>query len=168
MYEADLGFMSFESMLYYDDSVTGQILSLACRTMHVNLENLLEDLGVHVICSPVLEPIRRLLRFGGADFLEFLYSLDFLPDRARLAISDLILPELHVVERRGGEYQIHCRSEFSGYGYILVGAIRAMADDYGVLAIITLDTADKGATVVAAEVLDEKHAAGRRFVLSQQ
>ena len=168
MQEADLGFMSFESMLYYDESVTGQLLKHACNTLHVNLRALLEDLGMHVVCSPEIEPVRRLLRFGGADFVEFLYSLDFLTDRVRLAVPDLTLPELHVVERIAGEYQIHCRSEFAGYGSFLLGAIRAMADDYGALAFITLDTADEGATVVTVEIHDEKFTEGRRFVLSQQ
>ncbi len=57
---------------------------------------LLEDLGTYLVSHPNVQGLRRLLRFGGAGFIDFLHSLDELHDRARLAVPDLDLPQLEL------------------------------------------------------------------------
>ena len=54
-----------------------------------------------------------------------------------------------------------------GIGHIVVGLLRAMADDYGMLALIDFDqTLPSGEEVVAVHLLDYRHSNGRIFDLS--
>ena len=82
---------------------------------------LLEDIGTYFAFHPNVEALRRLLRFGGADFSEFLNSLDDLPDRARLAVDDLELPELFLVQLTEGHFRLVCRAKLPGWGHVMVG-----------------------------------------------
>jgi hypothetical protein len=96
---------------------------------------LLEDIGTYLVTDPALEPLRRLLRFGGGTFAEFLVSLEELPDRARLAMPELEMPEITLSCRGRGPLHHRCALAGAGIGPLLLGALRAMADDYGALAI---------------------------------
>ncbi|MBV1867393.1 MAG: heme NO-binding domain-containing protein, partial [Marinosulfonomonas sp.] len=71
---AGLGFENFESLTSYDDELTGTVLSVAAGHLSKTPESFLEDLGTYLVSHPNLEAIRRLLRFGGDSFLEFLQS----------------------------------------------------------------------------------------------
>ena len=55
------------------------------------------------------------------------------PRRASLAVPELVLPELTVCEAPDGRVRIGCRSGNSGFGHVLVGILRTLADDYGAL-----------------------------------
>ncbi|MDH5453611.1 MAG: heme NO-binding domain-containing protein, partial [Paracoccaceae bacterium] len=79
--EAGLGVQGFEALFSYDDGLTDALLNIASVRLAKPREALLEDLGNYLVG---LELLRRLLRFGGADYPEFLQSLDELPDRVRL------------------------------------------------------------------------------------
>ncbi len=74
-----------------------------------------------------------MLRFGGVTFVDFLHSLEDLPDRGRLALPDLDLPELHITDHGPDFFTLKCRAELTGAGHVMVGLLRAMADDYGAL-----------------------------------
>ena len=168
MQQADLGYSSFESMLIYEEDVTRRILELAAVTLKKSRDDLLEDLGTYLASHDNVEALRRLLRFGGVDFVEFLYSLNDLPDRARLAVPDLFLPELQVDDDGSGEFHLRCGGHYPGFGHVMVGVIRAMADDYGALAFTDFVGVDGDAEVVSILLLDESHWAGRSFELAQK
>jgi len=135
-------------------------------TLDKPVEAVLEDLGTFLVSNPHLEPLRRLLRFGGVNFLEFLYSLDDLRDRARLAVPDLDLPQLEVAEAGGGVFDIGIRWTSEGFGHVLVGILRAMADDYGDLVFLEHRGTEEGAELVRVTLLETDFAEGRAFDLS--
>ena len=91
----------------------------------------LENIGTYLASHPNVEALRRLLRFEGAHFVEFLYSLDGLHDRARLAVDDLELPTLTLVRHTDTHHSLLCHADFSGWGHLLIGILRVMSDDYG-------------------------------------
>ena len=125
---ADIGFSDFESMLIYDNDLTNQILDTASAVLNRPRFELMEDLGTYLVSHPNTESLRRLLRFGGDTFIEFLHSLDELPDRARLAVSDFDLPELDLRDQTATQYSLTCRSPIVGTGHVFIGILRAMAD----------------------------------------
>jgi len=92
--QANLPFDSFETMLSYDHSLTHDVFEAACAVLHRDPNSLLEDMGTYLVTQDTLEPLRRLLRFGGATFHDFLYSLDELADRGKLAMPDIEMPRL--------------------------------------------------------------------------
>lgn len=57
------------------------------------LPEMFEDLGGWMTR---IEPVRRLLRFSGRDFKDFLLRLEELPGRAHLVLPDLEVPRLQV------------------------------------------------------------------------
>lgn len=163
-----LGPDGFEAMQVYDDELTFAVLASAVSILRRPHECLLEDLGTFLISNERLEPLRRLLRFGGVSFTDFLYSLDDLQGRSKLAVPDLDLPELWVDESGAGQFTLTCQNCPPGFGHVMVGILRALADDYGALAV--LDHLGNGGgmsdEVITIEVHDPAFHAGRRFDLA--
>ena len=164
---AGLGFDRFEPMLHYEAPLTEDMIAAAVTVLRRPRESILEDVGTYLVSHSNLERLRRLLRFGGVDFTEFLHSLEDLPARGRLALPELDLPRLTLIDRGHGAFALQCQMKIVGIGHIVVGLLRAMADDYGVLVLIDFDqTLPNGAEVVAIHLLDHRHSNGRKFDLS--
>ena len=163
--QAELGFVEFEAMLGYDAALTERVLERVARELLLPREAVLEDIGTYLVSHQKTEAVRRLLRFGGVDFVEFLNSLEDLPDRARLAVADLNLPELELNERVSGQFSLTVLSQTSGFGAVLLGVLRAMADDYGALVILEYCSDAAGAERIEIQLIEEAFAAGRGFEL---
>lgn len=158
----------FEAMLTYDDPVSYAVLDAAALRLSRSPESILEDLGTYLVSHPNTEPLRRLLRFGGVTFVEFLHSLDDLQGRGRMAVPDLDLPALELVENTPDRFTLHCRSANPGLGHVIVGVLRAMADDYGALAMLDHQGTRDGVDLIAIDLLDQSFAEGRRFELARE
>ncbi|MFD0858697.1 heme NO-binding domain-containing protein [Roseovarius aquimarinus] len=162
---AGLEITEFEPLLGYDEAITHRLLDALALRLGRPSADILEDLGTYLVSHPKLEALRRLLRFGGPTFPEFLNSLDDLPARARLAVSDLVLPDLEVFERGGDVFTIECHSGAPGFGHVIVGLLRALADDYGALALLEHKGMERGREIVEVRLLSARHASGRQFDL---
>lgn len=157
--EAGIDAEGFETLMVYEDAVTARMVAAAARQLERPAEAILEDVGAYLASR---EPLRRLLRFGGGDYGEFLQSLDELPERAHLAVPDLSLPPLRLRPSGVWRFMLSCGTD-PILTPVIAGVLRAMADDYGVLAVIEV-AAEEG---VAIELLDMRHAQGRAFALAQ-
>lgn len=163
--QVDPNIDGFEAMLPYEDAITDGVLDALADELSLPRDTLLEDLGAYLVAHPNSEALRRLLRFGGETFEEFLYSLEDLQERARLAVSDLELPTIEVSVHGPGEYRVLCRARYAGFGPVMSGMLRALADDYGALVLIEHLGSDEGAEEIAVALLDSSHAEGRQFDL---
>jgi len=166
--QAGLGFDSFEAMLPYDYALTDAVLNAAADRLSEPREMLLEDLGTYLVSHDHTQAIRRLLRFGGATFVEFLYSLDELPDRARMALPDLVLPSLELEVHDSARYALRVTHDAPGFGHVMVGILRALADDYGALVLLDHNGRADGTETVSIELAAAAFAEGRRFDLRAQ
>jgi hypothetical protein len=164
--EVQPGLVGFEAMLQYDDALTGAVLEALSRRTGVPVPMLLEDLGTYLVRHRSTETVRRLLRFGGATFVEFLHSLDDLADRVALALPDLRLPPLSLRDLGPGSFLLTAAPGWPGYGHVLAGLLRAMADDYGALAVVTLTEDGPAGARLSIRVADAAYAEGRRFDLA--
>ncbi len=162
---AGLGFVSFEAMLHYDDGQSRRVLDIICADLGRQRDEFLEDLGTFLVTHPQVAPIRRLLRFGGETYVDFLYSLDDLPGRVRLAVPDLHLPALELWDCGDCRYMLLCNPGLDGYGSVLTGLLRAMADDYGALATLEHDRLDQGQEIIRIALIESSFARGRDFAL---
>ena len=162
---ADLGFSDFEAMLIYEDDLTFAVLDALCKDLDRTRADLLEDVGTFLVSNPEVEALRRLLRFGGVTYVEFLHSLDDLPDRARLAVSDLQLPALELREHGAHQFTLTCAPGLPGFGSVMLGVLRALADDYGALAFLEHSQQGAGREVISIALLETEFAAGRSFDL---
>lgn len=160
----DIGTEGFEAMLHYDDNSAERMLAAAATELGRSRETILEDIGTWLVSSATGQPLRRLLRFGGVDFTDFLHSLEDLPGRARLALPDLNLPVLELRELRPGHYLLSCRG-LPGFGHVLVGILGALADDYGALVVLEHSAAPGGESIDVRLVISD-HTQGRRFALA--
>jgi len=163
---AGLGFDSFEPMLTYPAAQTEAVLQAAVVVLDRPRDALLEDLGTYLVADRNLEALRRLLRFGGVTFRDFLHSLDDMRGRGQLALPDLDLPELKLTECSPDNFTLLCRFQVQGAGHVLMGLLRSMADDYGALVLLDyLGSSPKG-EIVSIQLLEASFAEGRRFDLS--
>ncbi len=158
----------FEAMLTYDDAVTDRLIDAASRALTRPREALLEDLGNYLVS---LEPIRRLLRFSGVDYADFLLSLDELPERARLAVDNIGLPDLWLTAEGQGQFSLQVGPGHPGFVPVFAGILRAMADDYGAFAIVDIgappDDPAAAPDLIRIELLESRFAQGRDFDLAR-
>ncbi|WP_372885642.1 heme NO-binding domain-containing protein [Shimia sp.] len=162
---ADLGFSDFEAMLHYDDALTEAVLAAVSRSLGVPRETVLEDIGTYLVSHPNVEALRRLLRFGGVSFVAFLHSLDELPDRARLAVDDLRLPRMELCDHGDNRYALICRGDHAGFGHVMMGVLRTLADDYGALVFLEHKGGAGGSETIEITLVEAAFAEGRRFEL---
>ncbi|MCJ7871891.1 heme NO-binding domain-containing protein [Marinovum sp. 2_MG-2023] len=163
--QLDLDFSDFEPMLHYDSALTHRMVDEMAAALGKEREAVLEDVGTYLISNPEVEAPRRLLRFGGVTFLDFLHSLDDLPDRARLAVEDLELPLLELRDHGANQFSLLCSGDLMGFGHVLVGVLRAMADDYGALVFLEHTGVFHGAEVIEITLIEAAFAEGRSFEL---
>ena len=159
----------FETVETYDADMMSDLISEAADALDTDASALLEDMGTWICTYPTLEPVRRLFRFSGSTFEEMLFGLDEVHERARMALPDLELPIYSLVEMGAGQYRVASTWSTPGAGSVLIGVLRAMADDYGVLAFLEFETGaevnGQWAEIVSVATLDESFAAGREFLL---
>lgn len=157
---------SFDALLDNDPNVTAQVIAAIAVALGKTKEEVLEDIGTFLVASPKMRPVRRLLRFGGADFVEFLFSLNDLPARARLALPELDVPQLTLREHRGDRFRLRVVSPPETpqrYGHVMLGLLRAMADDYGALVFLE-HHGDAGAEeLIEVTLLESRFATARDF-----
>ncbi|WP_299945085.1 heme NO-binding domain-containing protein [uncultured Ruegeria sp.] len=162
---AELDFNEFEAMLIYDAEISNRLLDVLCTELKRRKPEFLEDLGTYLVSHPNMEDLRRLLRFGGVTYVEFLHSLDDLSDQVRLAVSDLTLPNLELREQSPAEYLLYCFPGLPGYSSVMTGILRAMADDYGALVILSNEGRQNEADIISITLVESAFAEGRQFEL---
>ncbi len=153
---------TFEPMLRYDQALVDRMAGVAAATLGRPVEAIWEDVGTYLVTNPDREGVRRLLRFGGVSFADFLHSLEELPGRARMVLPDLDLPDVTLDEVGPDRFMLRCRSHQRCMQRVLTGMLTAMADDYGALCLIEV-VADDCVTIT---VLDSRHAKARAFQLA--
>ncbi|SEO23188.1 Haem-NO-binding [Pseudorhodobacter antarcticus] len=163
---ARLGFDSFETMLTYDDAATEAVIAAAVQVLRRPRETILEDLGTFLVSDPNLDALRRLLRFGGVTFTDFLLTLEETRGRGQLALADIDLPQLDLYEISPRLYTLQCRFPIEGSGHVIVGLLRAMADDYGALVLLDHDGRSLEGEMIVIQLLEVAYAQGRSFDLS--
>ena len=163
---AGVGPEGFEPMLDYDDHVTHDLLLAAARHLAKAPEALLEDLGTYLVSHDSQRSVRRLLRFSGATFSDFLHALDDRPRRGKLSMPYLDLPELELREDPPGCFRLFVLARQPAWGYVMLGLLRAMADDFGALVVIDIAPSTSSVTVIEISLHDGAFAAGRSFSLA--
>jgi hypothetical protein len=163
---AELASAPVEPFLPMPADAPDRLLRAARAELQRPAAALLEDMGTHLVTHPACERVRRLLRFGGADYADFLHSLQDLPARAALALPDLVLPAITVDEAQAGRFAITVAPGLPGFGPVAAGMMRAMADDYGALVLLRLRAGRGGACRIGVELADTGHAAPRGFALA--
>jgi hypothetical protein len=159
----------FEPMLPYDQATLDSVVSACSDELGRSPDVILEDVGTFLVAHPGNTALRRLLHFGGANYEEFLYSLEELPDRGRLALPGLDLPQVALSNLGVGKFRLSFSGGFPSLFPVIVGVLRAMADDYG--ALVLIDTEREAALesefVLSVNLLSEAHGAGHQFELSE-
>jgi hypothetical protein len=164
--DARLGAEGFEPLLSYPPETTDEVLAAAARVLGQTREEILEHLGVYLVSHPNLESLRRLLRFGGVDFRRFLQSLEDVRARGRMVVPDVDLPELRLSSDGPDMWTLTCRAPMPGIGHVVAGLLRAMADDYGTLAVIDHVGGKNGEEYIAILLSEARFAEARAFTLA--
>lgn len=156
----------FEPLLHYERADLRDFLARISAELGRGQDGILEDLGTFIITDEAYSAARRLLRFGGATFVEFLYSLEELPERIRFALPDDDYPVLFLRDQGEGQYRLFCGTGCAELGPLLMGILRAMADDYGALMLIEILDCSEEATILTLTLLDARFSEGRSFDLA--
>lgn len=118
------------------DDITQALVTEASKILGKPADELAEDLGGWLTRR---EPIRRLLRFSGRDYPEFIEAVSEFPGRALMVIDSLQVPDIHVTAHSAAGYEVRIDSDSAFLTMMLAGVLRGMADDYGALAVIQIN-----------------------------
>lgn len=165
---ARLGYERFEPMMIYDPQVSRRVLDALSRALDRPGGEVLEDIGTYLVSSSGTGAVRRLLRFSGTDFVDFLHALDDLPARARLAVPELDMPGLLLRQNTARSFTLTIRTPCDatfGFGRVVMGLLRAMADDYGALVYLDYKGGCGDNEVIEVLVLETTFAEARAFDL---
>lgn len=157
---AELPPQGFEALLTYDEALTETMVAAASARLGKPADALFEDFGIYLAGR---ERLRRLLRFGGADFVDFLYSLEELPGRVRLALPDLVLADVTLSHAPPSRFVLSFRGGHPWLVHLMCGILQAMADDFGALALIVA-TGDGASLQV--DLAEASYNVPRDFVLT--
>lgn len=152
----------FEPMMTYDFAVSEAVISACEHRLKRPREAILEDLGSYLVSNPEIDIVRRLLRFSGATYTDFIHALDELPGRARMALDDIVLPHIYVTEITDGFFAIKSAHSIPWANNIIAGVLRGMADDYGALATVEI-VQNEGEAQVEVLIHDANFAVGKAF-----
>ncbi len=83
-----------------------------------------------------------------------------------MAVAEIDMPEIDVDELSEGQYQLQIRHPEPGFGHVILGGLRALADDYGALALLDHNGRIGEVENVSVNLLDIAHTEGRRFDLA--
>lgn len=164
-HHAGLPAQGVEAMRVHPDGVAEAAVAAAEAVLGRPRAGLLEDFGTYLVSHPDRPALRRLLRFGGACFRDFLASVEELPGRARLALPELALPQLDLDDAGNGRLTLACRPPSPELVHVAAGMLRALADDYGALVLVEPEPAADGSLRLAIDLLDARFAAARPFAL---
>lgn len=161
----------FEALRSYDDEMMERAFLVAFEELGRSHAVVLEDMG-HWLCThPPLERVRRLIRFSGTSFVDLVYSLDEINDRTRIALPGLRLPRFRVTEVVPNDFCIRSSWHLAGGSSVLTGILRAMADDYGALAVIEpgdrTHVDDVWHEILSVRIFDQSHQEPREFTLGE-
>lgn len=170
---ADVPSQGFQAFRRYDSDQGIAVVEAASRALGRPPAEIWEDIGTHLVTHKDLETVRRLLRFGGADFEEFLWSLDDFNGRMQLAVKGINLPELQLCPKTAGHYQVKVSWAALGLrgsaiaGPLVLGVLRALADDYGTLVFLKISSkkSQQGAALIDIDLLEPTFAPARDFLL---
>ncbi|WP_272011335.1 hypothetical protein [Roseovarius sp. ZX-A-9] len=73
--------------------------------------------------------------------------------------------QLELREHAAGIFSLTCRARHPGFGHVIVGLLRALADDYGALVLLEHRGGRAGHEIITIKLLSIAHASGRRFDL---
>lgn len=155
----------YEAMLCYPDQDSYALLNQLSRILNKPNADILEDMGTYLVVHRNQDGVRRLLRFGGVDFRDFLFSLNEFNARIDLIMPDLNLPQIGVVCGAKNQISIRLAPSWSEFIYLCIGILHAMADDYGAL-IRLAHFADTGSAVIQITLVDDRFAVAQGFKLA--
>lgn len=164
--DTGIGTTTFEALNSYDDAITEAIFQTAALHLQRPAESVMEDFGTWIVSAESGQPLRRLLRFGGSTFAEFLHSLEDLPERGRLALEDLSLPELRLREHASDQFHLICYGH-PAHSFVFLGVLRVMADDYGALVMLEHRGRSEGGQLIQINLLQAHFAQAKTFELAQ-
>lgn len=81
-------------------------------------------------------------------------------------MPELDLPELELEETAAGGFTLACRNGQPGFGHVMVGVLRAMADDYGALVLLDHRGGEAAEEIIAIDIAAARFSEGRYFELA--
>lgn len=159
---AGVAVRNFEAFLDYPSVTTFKLIGAIEHQVSLPASVFLEDMGTYLVTSNTTTAVRRLLRFGGLTYEDFVLSLDELPERVNLALPDVKLPEIDVTLIAPKQYAVSIADDIKGFDFVVVGILRALADDYGTLAFIDHNVECNRSTITVL-LADSDFAAGNNF-----
>lgn len=128
---------SDDAMMYLSNDWHGRdLISDAARHLDKPTDDMLDDLGAWIARQ---ERMRRLFRFSGGSFREFLENLEMLPDRVSTVLPDFDIPPMQIFSADRDFVQISLSEGYERWAHVLAGVVRVMADDYGVLGLVYVE-----------------------------
>jgi hypothetical protein len=145
----------FEAMLTYEDGITYDLIDRLAKRQSKLHQDVLEDIGGYLVAED-----------SQATFEGFLLSFDDLNDRVALALDILEMPMIRVLPISAEKIHVRVAPKWHGFSHVLVGLLRALADDYGALVFMDRLADTDQTECIEVILIDHHHIAGTSFELA--
>ena len=123
----------FSSLQKYPDEVTFKLVGAASEVLQTPAEAILEAFGEYWTDYAKRTSFSRLLRFGGANFTEFVRNLDQMHAKIKFSLPELEPPQFRISEVEEGRFRLHYYSKRQGLAPLVRGMLKGVAKLYDVV-----------------------------------
>lgn len=92
----------FAAVLPYDDALSLQLIDHAAAATGKSVEQMMHDIGRYWVHFAARSSFGTLMRFGGADFKQFVRNLDAMHSKIKASLPKLAPPSFRVEEDADG------------------------------------------------------------------
>ncbi|MDO5656882.1 MAG: heme NO-binding domain-containing protein [Paracoccus sp. (in: a-proteobacteria)] len=148
----------FDAFRHYPPDTLARLIGAGSARLGLEPSEFLDDLGQWLT---MIEQVRRILRFSGSCYADFILALEYLHLRGEMTLPGLDLPQIRAARRGAGGFRLEIGDGPPEWAAVICGITRAMADDFGALACVSAE-----GRLIEIEISDDAFSPGRDFSLT--
>ena len=132
------------SSVYFNDSVTVEIVVASASTLGVSVDKAFELVGEHWTEFAIATGYRSLFDMAGETMPEFLSNLDRMHSSLKISLKEAVMPSFKLTQVDEDGYEVIYQSQREGLETFVVGLLRGVAGYYGDTLDISFEPCESG------------------------
>lgn len=140
----DLGDEHTLSSVYFDDSVTVEMVVASASILGVSVDKAFELVGEYWTEFAIETGYKSLFDMAGDSLPEFLSNLDRMHSSLKISLTQAVMPSFNLTHADDDGFEVIYRSQREGLETFVVGLLRGVAAYYGETLDISYEPAASG------------------------
>lgn len=132
------------SSVYFDDSVTVELVVASASTLGVSVDKAFELVGEYWTEFAIGAGYKSLFDMAGESLPEFLSNLDRMHNSLKITLTEAVMPSFNLTRADDDGFEVIYQSQRDGLEPFVVGLLRGVAGYYGETLDITHEPLGSG------------------------